>query len=436
MPGGLIQLTVTGKQNKVLTGQPTMTYFKYSYNQHTNFACESIAQNFDGQVNFGQKVTSTISRNGDLITNMTLEIVLPNVNEEKATSVTDSSGNSVSGTIITNWVNSIGHRIIKNISIEIGGQEIDSHTGEWLEINSELTLTEAQKKAYFRMIGKKQFYYIQNTDQSTTLYIPLQFWFCKESGLALPLVALQHHDVKIHVRFRDLAKCITSQVVLNDNNIVENPHNPTELNQSSSKIYSARILCDYVYLDVCERKWYAQHSHKYLIEQVQYNGLSSSIQSSESKIYLDFNHPCKELIWYATRESSEHKNDWLNMGKTDNTDPYLWGPRSNDDIIKSVTLYLNGHERVEERQSDYFRMVNALTYHTANPNNYIYTYSFALHPEKTDPSGALNFSLIDEAMMRFKTNITSSDSYKIHAYAKNYNMLIVTQGMGGLAFNI
>ena len=423
MPGGLIQLTVTGKQNKVLTGQPTMTYFKYSYNQHTNFACESIAQHFNGQVNFGQNVNATISRNGDLITNMTLEVVLPNVNNK----------NSNASNVVTNWANAIGHRIIKSISIEIGGQEIDRHTGEWLEINSELTLSESQKKAYFRMVGKKEFYYIQDTNQSTIIYIPFQFWFCKESGLALPLVALQHHDVKVHVQFRNLEECITSHKINTDGSVEENPNVQFT---SDISIISARILCDYVYLDVCERKWYAQHSHKYLIEQVQYNGTEGTITSGESKIYLDFNHPCKELIWYTTRSSTTHKNDWLNMGKTDNTEQYLWGPNSNDDILDSVTLYLNGHERVEERNAVYFRMVNALTYHTANPNNYIYTYSFALHPEQTDPSGALNFSLIDEAMLRLKTNISTNESYNIHAYAKNYNMLIVTQGMGGLAFNI
>ena len=427
MPGGLIQLTVTGKQNKILTGKPSMTYFKYAYNQHTNFACESIAQSFNGTVNFGQKVNATISRNGDLITNMTLEVTLPNVNHNNGV---NANGEKT----IVNWANAIGHRLVEWVSIEIGGQVIDLHRGEWLEINSELTLNESQKRAYHKMIGKREFYFIENTDQSCTLYIPLQFWFCKESGLALPLVALQHHDVKVYVKFRSLDDCITSHTIQSDGTIQENA-SPV-LDQHHSSIIGARLLCDFVYLDVCERKWYAQHSHKYLIEQVQYNGLGGLISTSDSKIALDFNHACKELIWYATRTEKTHKNDWLNFGKTNNTDRYLWGPNDKDDILKSVTLYLNGHERVEERRADYFRVVNALTYHTSNPTNYIYTYSFALHPEKQQPSGALNFSLIDEATLQLKSNTSSGDSYEVHAFAKNYNMLLITQGMGGLAFNI
>jgi frataxin-like iron-binding protein CyaY len=427
MPGGLIQLTVTGKQNKVLTGQPTMTYFKYAYNQHTNFACESIAQSFNGSVDFGQKVNATISRNGDLITNMTLEVNLPNINSNNSA---DTNGDKT----IVNWANAIGHRLIEWVSIEVGGQEVDRHRGEWLEINSELTLNESQKKAYHKMVGKREFYFIEDTDQSKTLYIPLQFWFCKESGLALPLVALQHHDVKVHVKFRSLNECVTSHTLKANGEVEENAS--PQLDVANSQIISSRLLCDFVYLDVCERKWYAQHSHKYLIEQVQYNGLGGVITSSDSKLPLEFNHACKELIWYATLTNKAHKNDWLNFGKTNNSDKYLWGPRDNDDILKTVTLYLNGHERVEERRADYFRVVNALTYHTSNPSNYIYTYSFALHPEKQQPSGALNFSLIDEALLHLKTNVQPGTSYELHAYAKNYNMLIITQGMGGLAFNI
>ena len=422
MPGGLIQLSVTGKQNNVLTGQPTMTYFKYAYKQHTNFACESIAQTFNGKVDFGKKVSATISRNGDLITNMILEVILPDVNFNR------NNQNSEGDTTLINWVNGIGHRIIEYVEIEIGGQVIDRHTGDWLEINSELTLKESHKKAYYKMIGKQEFYHITKTDQSISLYIPFQFWFCKESGLALPLVALQHHDVKINIKFRQLSDLITKQIIKTDGTVSEGNDEP-EPNVSISK---SRILCDYVYLDVCERKWYAQHSHKYLIEQVQYNG-NSLTTSNENKIFLDFSHPCKELIWFTRRSNSTHKNDWLNFGKTDNVDKYSWGSNSNDDIMKSLTLYLNGHERIEERRAEYFRLVNAFTYHTRIPDNYVYTYSFSLHPENTNPSGSLNFTQINEAFLHIKTHDISSP-YELHVYAKNHNMLIITQGMGGVVF--
>jgi len=429
MPGGLIQLTVTGKQNKVLTGQPEMTYFKYAYKQHTNFACESIAQTFDGKVDFGNKISSKITRNGDLVTNMTLEITLPDVR-----SMTDSV-NSDGSTTIVNWVNAIGHRIIENISIEIGGQFIDRHTGEWLELNSELTMKEGQKQAYYKMVKKEEFYYIRDVDQQVVVYIPFQFWFCRETGLALPLVALQYHDVKVNISLRKLNECINYHDRKVDGTYRATlPEYVPRPDLGRISITNARLLCDYVYLDVCERKWYAQHSHKYLIEQIQYNGSEGVITSSDYKQFLDFNHACKELIWYLERTDKTHPNDWLNFSRIDNTDKYSWGSPSNADIMKSMKLYLNGIERVEERSADYFRLVNSFSYHTRNPNNYIYSYSFALHPEKINPSGALNFSQIDEVFLHLKNH--SNFNYTLHTYAKNYNMLVITQGMGGLVFNV
>lgn len=428
MPGGLIQLTVTGKQNKILTGKPEMTYFKYAYKQHTNFACESIQQTFNGVSDFGKKISTTISRNGDLVTNMTVQIDLPDVNKNR-NSVEESDGSKT----ILNWVNAVGHRIIDYVEIEIGGTRIDRHTGDWLELNSELCLDESKKRAYWKMIGKDDFYYITNDDQSKTLYIPFQFWFCKESGLALPIVALQHHDVKVNIKFRELRDLITAQKI-NVDNTVEEITDLAAIIPLDVSITRATLLCDYVYLDVCERKWFAQHSHKYLIEQVQYNGDTGIVSSSEHKMFLDFSHPCKELVWFTRRSVTTHANDWLNFGQTDNTDKYLWGSRSNDDICKRMTLFLNGHERTEEREGEYFRLVNAYNNHTRIPNNYIYTYSFALHPEKQEPSGALNFSLIDEAFVQLKMD-NNNVPFTLHVYAKNYNMLAITQGMGGLVFS-
>lgn len=430
MPGGLIQLTVTGKENKVLTGQPEMTFFRYAYKQHTNFATESIAQTFSGNADFGEKISATISRNGDLLTDLTLVIDLPDVNEEAQNVCLED----VEKTAKYNWVNAIGHRIIEYVNIEIGGQQVDQHTGDWLELHSELFLKESHRQSYNEMVGKKDFYYVTGENQKIKLYIPLQFWFCKESGLALPLVALQYHDVKLNVKLRPLKDCLAFSKY---DPVTQTTSNTLPALLPSVKISSIKLLNDYVYLDVCERTWYAQNSHKYLIQQVQHNMETVIDNTRTHKMFLSFNHPCKEILWHLKRHNPSHTNDWRNFGMTENTDKYLWGPKSNDPIMKSMTLFLNGHERVEERDAEYLRLVNSHRYHSQTAKNYIYSYSFALHPEDSQPSGALNLSLIDEAFINLKLNtddVATGNNLTLNAYATNYNMLIITQGMGGLAF--
>ena len=197
MPGGLLQLTMTGEQNKYLTGNPNMTFFKYGYCQHTNFAMESIPQIFDGTIDFGQKVTSTISRNGDLIYDMALEIDLPELQP------IHENGH----TFLVNWVNAIGYYIIEYISIEIGGTEIDRQSGEWLYLQHELQLSLTKKKMRNELV-QHQHYTVFEESKKIKCYVPLNFWFSKELGNAIPLVSLQYHDVKIHVKFRDFHKCI------------------------------------------------------------------------------------------------------------------------------------------------------------------------------------------------------------------------------------
>ena len=248
MPGGLIQLIAIGEQDTYLTKQPEITFFKTVYRRHTNFAIETYEEIFNNGTGFDKKITCNIQRYGDLLSNVCLQVELPSLND---TSIPEK---------YFSWVNAIGHALIDYVDIEIGGSVIDKQYGEWLEIWSEFTQTAEKRLGYNEMIGKKESFNCQNTGP-ITLFIPLNFWFCKNIGLALPLISLQYHSVKINIKFNPFEKCWVSK------NCTPKDLKPVDINQIKTS-----LLIDYVFLDLKERKKFAQQSHMYLIEQVQFNG--------------------------------------------------------------------------------------------------------------------------------------------------------------------
>ena len=436
MGGGLMQLVAYGAQDIYLTGNPQITFFKVVYRRHTNFAVESIEQTFNGTADFGKRVTATISRNGDLIQQMYLEVVLP-----------------VTGTATgadRSWTYGIGNALVKQAEIEIGGQLIDRQYGDWMNIWTELTVPAGKRAGYDDMVGNAL---VAGTEQAggasaltTTatkrLYVPFQFWFNRNPGLALPLIALQYHEVKLNLEIRPIT------------DLVRNYATGAPTGSLSCKLY-----VDYVYLDTDERRRFAQVSHEYLIEQVQFTGTESiAAPTSGVNVTLNFNHPVKELIWAHTRTTNAAAWTIGGAGGLGNWFNYSGATNSGMDSFTSALLQLNGHDRFSVRFADYFRKVQNYEHHTRVPRvggelntttvttttvatpvgfdnlvftdditgtvsaltnltglapaftsttttsassfrQYIYSYSFALSPEEHQPSGPCNFSRIDNAVL-------------------------------------
>ena len=310
MGGGLMQLVAYGAQDVYLTGNPQITFWKVTYRRHTNFAMESIEQTFNGQADFGRRVQCTISRNGDLAYRTYLQVTLPEVNQSHG------SNNAC----YARWLDYPGEQMISMVEVEIGGQRIDRQYGDWMHIWNQLTLTSEQEAGYNKMIGQTlQLTYLIDPDfakissacggddvpdavcaprkalPETTLYVPLQFWFCRNPGLALPLIALQYHEVKINIELRAL-----DEVLFACQAIQGRDTNATGSQKATAayalSLVAASLYVDYIFLDTDERRRMAQNPHEYLIEQLQFTG-DESIGSSSNKIKLNFNHPCKELIW-------------------------------------------------------------------------------------------------------------------------------------------
>jgi len=468
MGGGLMELVAHGVSDLYLIGNPQTTFFKIVYRRYTNFSIESIRQTFEGDIDFGKTVVCKIGRNGDLLHRLMIEVDLPQI--------TATNNNTIS------WVNSIGHAIIREVEIQIGESTIDKHYGEWLEIWSELALDSSQKDNYYNMISKYDSFTTETGP--ITVFIPLQFWFCRNIGLSLPLVALQYHDVKIIVRFRnfsemwtwgpnnnytasksgdiittttgaefdstdvgkliywedgtfdeitDLVSGFPRKVQVNNSNTKNSQIVYTKPNDTPSqtfKISDARIYGDFIFLDQDERKKFAQSTHSYLIDQVQFSGNTSFLKGgSELNINLDFNLNVKELIWVSQLTRYIEDNDHFNFSDTVN--PLA----TKNDPINMVKITFNGQDRIEERKGKYFRLVQPYYHHTRGPSSHIYTYSFSIKPEdSSQPNGAANFSRIDakEIRLTFKAGLSDSN---VRVYGLNYNLLLIRSGMGSLLYS-
>ena len=377
MGGGLMQLVAYGAQDIYLTGNPQITFFKVVYRRHTNFAMESIKQSATGTAKLpatlagSNEATFTISRTGDLVHRMYAQV--------------SADGDDISG--------NAGAEMLQEVSVEIGGQQIDKHYAQWLEIWAELTESNPSgARIVNNNTGGTLFQrmslmggVIDSSTSSLTqeVFVPLQFWFNRNPGLALPLIALQYHEVKVVMK-------------LGFNGMIGTPE--------------VQLWADYIYLDTDERRRFAQVSHEYLIEQLQHNSLSATNTT------LTFNHPVKELVWC--------------QGDKYNVAPAVLNPGTN------YQLKLNGQDRFAARTRNYFTRAQVWQHHTGyggvtTPDS-IAVYSFALKPEEHQPSGTCNFSRIDNAQL---ITAGTEDGKTGSVYAVNYNVLRIMSGMGGLAYS-
>lgn len=411
MPGGLMQLVAYGHQDIYLTGNPQITFFKIVYRRYTNFAMESIEQTFEGTADFGKKLSCKIARNGDLIHKIYLQVTLPALTQ------------SQNGSTWHGYTNSIGNVLIEYVDIRIGGQIIETHYGEWLEMFSELYMDDSKRRNYNAMIGK------YNTDVSLetnatanrTYYIPLQFWFCRNPGLSLPIIALLQHEVRIEIKFREL-----TEVTKADTEITA----PTQsIDGETASFVDASLFVDYIYLGDDEKKSFGQNQHQYLIEKVQrqpWRAIEASTLTERVK--MQFTDPVKELVWGISTDTNLTKNtstgnNLMNFSST-----------SGVDTFSNLRIQMKGQDRFSGRSSDYFRLVQAFQHNTGSRRKHIYNYSFALKPEEHQPTGAVNMSKMDEADMFFTFTQADVVASQLKVFAVSYSVLRIVRGTAGLAF--
>ena len=414
MAGGLMQLVAYGAQDVYLTGNPEVTFFQAKYKRHTNFAMENIEQTVNGTAADSGRVSVTVARNGDLVGDMYVELKV------KASGI-DEAGAC--------WV---AERAINNVELSIGGQRIDKQYQKWWRLYTELYLDDSKKATYGKMTSGIS---------GKTVYLPLYFFFNRNPGLYLPLIALQYHEVRLDF---DLSA-----------------HFDEWLDTSTFKVWA-----NYIYLDTEERRRFAQKGHEYLIEQCQHTGADTVDSGSTKQVRLSYNHPVKELVWCFsntltqnsmfnfTTESNDadvklhtapapatsnalvslstYGSPMLGLGELGGTSLF-----TEDSVgpLNTFKLVLNGQDRFKEQKGKYFNQVQPFQHHTGSPYAGVYAYSFALKPEEHQPTGTCNFSRIDNAQVQVVTAGTTNNAISMHMFATNYNVLRIQSGMGGLAFS-
>ena len=289
MSGGLMQLVAYGAQDVYLTGNPQITFFKVAYRRHTNFAMQTMNVVASGSSGFDKIMNFTIPRNGDLIMNTYLRAQIRDIDGDDKTNDTVNK---------FAWCKRLGHALIDYATLTIGGSQIDKQYGMWLDMWYELTHKKSQEKGYKQMIGEvpemTKFSTVAEGKRGYTLFVPLQFWFCRNPGLALPLIALQYHEVKIELK-----------IARKEHLIVCSRDFKTTDTYKQIELGDVSLLVNYVFLDSEERRKFAQVGHEYLIEQLQFTGSTpvpqTLITTKDTEIHhavqLNFNHPSKELVW-------------------------------------------------------------------------------------------------------------------------------------------
>jgi hypothetical protein len=446
MGGGLLQLVAYGAQDAYISGNPQITFWKGLFKRHTNFAMEPFRINFSGQIQWGTKQTALIGRHADLLYSTYVEVVLPQVDDNSDVYYWNNYGGN------------LGYNLIKHVELDIGGQLIDRMYSEFMVLWSSLTLSSDGRNKLTSMLsgacgadvgGRAPLRNGQGcaTDgrqrQQNVIYIPLPFFFTRNPGAALPLIALQYHEVKINVLWAE-PQFITGNFT---NAIIVADGQTRPPIQRLPQAVQAALYIDYIYLDTEERRRMAQASHEYLIEQTQFNE-DKGIRGSNTRIDLTFNHPVKELLWVV--QPSRYTDCRLQAGVGESM---LYPFAYNIDPVFDQLLQINGQDRLDRRFGDYYNKVQAFQHHTGVPAGIgAYSYSFAIRPEEHQPSGTCNFSRIDTATIVMNMagvdlsgtsanfNETNQDNdifndWNVRVYAVNYNVLRVMSGMGGLAYS-
>jgi hypothetical protein len=484
MGGGLLQLVAHGAQDAYLTGNPQITFWKGLFKRHTNFAMEPFRINLTGMPMWGQKQSATLGRHADLAYSTYLSIQLPS---------TAQFNGAERNIFWNNEQGRLGYNLLDYVEIEVGGQLIDRLYSEWLYLWDTLTSDYNTSFKLHQMVGagRDAGYTVLPSAAScvratgreshpNVVFVPLPFFYTKNPGAALPLIALQYHEVKINVNWN---KSQFVGTLTSDGLVPSGSYNISSL-VAPPPPSSVALYVDYIYLDVDERRRMAQESHEYLIEQVQFNE-DKGISAASNRIDLTFNHPVKELVWvvqperYTTCKIAQPSSGGTvtatqgvprpNVGRLS---PFTYtypnqraaADTSYTQPISEQWIQINGQDRMDRRHADYFNKVQSYQHHTgtmrpigfqtfssaaegvtnsARPSVHqaIYSYSFALKPEEQQPSGTCNFSRIDTATIvmnmsgDYIVDESTDQNWNVRVYATNYNILRIMSGMAGLAYS-
>lgn len=456
--GSLLQLIAKGDIDKYLYQDSNnieikKSIFKSEIKKITNFSDSSVSIYPENSPSWGDTVTFKINRYGDLLSNMYLSFELPQLSVEDIDGLSESIATS---NFRIKWQDYIGNIAIEKIILRIGGQKIDEQTGEFMQFHTDLYDKTWSKLC---MIGHEKNLIIPSTKISKQyVYVPLKFFFCNDITKALPIYALNYHEIEIEVKLRNwndlyfVLSTLTDNVSDTESKTSKLFYKHTNNVITKKNLTGLRLDCNYIFLDDNERKYFMENKHEILIQQVQYQ--EQSILNNQ-KVFLNFNNPIKELIYVFQAQSIEDYGEIFNYsGKpvylpssTSDFTEMLWIQIPHKHLLDKASMQFNGNDRVSEKDYKYWHLVqNYETYRNKLEHN-IYTFNFGL--SKNENTGSCNFSKLDEVSLDIKLSestdeiyhrdgstisIGRSSSNKIKVYAVNYNIFKIDSGMGAVMF--
>jgi hypothetical protein len=400
MTGAVLQLKLKGTQDKYLTSNPEVSFFKKEYKRFANFSVEQTKVYFQEHVDFGKRISVTLPKRADMLSSMALHLTFPKLEKTSGT--------------FAGWTNSVGHAVIDTVELEIGNRLIDKHFGVFLEIWDELTSTSRNENILTGKISNSVILQTNATYENTYV-IPFKFWFCRGLHTALPLLNLMYQDIKIIIKLRPFSECVT----------FDGDTPPLTVNISESY-----LLVDFIYLDDMERMIYKQDTRQvFLIEQLQIKEVQGDDTNNSSSVFktsVPFNHPVKELIWFFIEEESLRNNDWFNFSQR-------LGQERVFPLMKNATLLIDGKEREEMKDEIVYRVSNTARFHRNVVDKHFYCISFCDKPEDWQPSGSLNFSKIDDVILHGDMNHGGA-SNRLVIFGINFNWLAIENGQSSVLF--
>jgi hypothetical protein len=448
--GGRIQLAAVGEQDIFLTANPETTYFIKRYKKHSQFAIQTLEVPFEQDAKFGGRVRAEIPRNGDLIREIYLNVTLPEINQSLITQDNPITGETEVVKTYPTYSDSIGHALVRQADIKIGGQTVETINGDYLDIYEDMFTPQSQSLAIQEMVGRTYLrtglgpasnvvYRTENGFDAVgafprTFLVPLRFWFTQDPNLAVPLTAIRYQEVELNIEFENIERLVVSNLVS-----ISDLLNTAQLGGTPLQIESASLLVDYVFLTDEEANYFRDNRLDYIVTQLQ--GIETIVPSNQDytslpkQIRAYFNNPVKEFYMIVQETVNRPTNPQDASTLTNNY--FNYKASTGLDNLNSFELLFNGETRIPREVADgfYLRTVQPLQAHTKIPQRFIYNYSFSIDPENYAPTGQVNFSRIKDILFNMYLNAANAQNRSVRIYVKNYNVLRIESGISGVLFN-
>lgn len=513
MSGGLLPLVAFGSQNTLINGNPQITFFNKVFTRHTHFSMENITIPLEGPqellLNAPIRLRAKIPRNADLLSGLYLTFELPEIYSKKY-----DDGYTPEFA----WIRQIGAHIIDTVSIFVGGSKVQQFTGEWLAIRAQQDYDAQRYGKWRRMVGDSPELFDPANGlnaselgsypsvvgagpnnpsiQKQQINLPLHFWFMEHIGAALPLIALQYHEVEVQVILRPLSQLYTTKdanglrvgygyksVVAAGDTLSASSGYATvqELRSLPQNFYvdngfavpateyfslNARLQGNYVYLTDTERQRIALKNIRYMVPQLQI--FRDSI-NARSKIDLDAHSLVRRILWVLRRSDVvQFQNDYLNCTnwRLSTVKPYKKGadvpadtpnsglllPNSERSILRSARIYCSGNGIQEEKPASFFEDIQSWQHSQGGSARGttqregrdlvgpVYMQSFSLRSsDMVQPTGTINLSRINKFQLEldvFPLLQSSGFVYDVTVFAESLNFLEIASGMGGMKFAV